>query len=142
MHYTLNAVDRHHQVNLTESAPVSLFPKRCVCGKPAFAKQLAQYGVCIACQLAARVASLQPEDLDILRFMLGVKQSPRANWGNRNTYLCNRRDQPSMARLVAAGFVRAGERVLQLRYYHATGAGAKLAGLNGAAIRRAMGDRS
>ena len=141
MHYTLNQVDRHHQVNLTESAPVSLLPKRCVCGKPAFAKQLAQYGVCIACQLSARVASLKPEDHDILRFMLGVKQSPRSQWGNRNVYLCNRRDLPSMTRLVTAGFVRAGLPILQLRYYHATGAGAKLAGLNGAAIRRALGAR-
>ena len=121
MHYTLNAVDRHHQVNLTESAPVSLFPKRCVCGKPAFAKQLAQYGVCIACQLAARVASLEPEDLDILRFMLGVKQSPRATWGNRNTYLCNRRDQPSMARLLTAGFVEsAAANVEPVQHGHAS----------------------
>lgn len=141
MHYTLNAVDRHHQVNLTESAPVTLLPKRCVCGKPAFAKQLAQYGVCIACQLAARIASLQPEDLVNLKFMLGVKQSPRAQWGNRNVYLCNRRDLPSMTRLVTAGFVRAGEQVLQLRYFHATAAGCKLAGLNATALRRALGDR-
>lgn len=92
--------------------------------------------------IAARVASLEPEDHDILRFMLGVKQSPRSQWGNRNVYLCNRRDLSSMARLVAAGFVRAGEPILQMRYYHATAAGCKLAGLNGSAIRRAMGDRS
>ena len=141
MMYDLARTERIHRAINAETTPISLLKQKCVCGKPAHAKQLVQYGVCIACQLAARVASLQPEDFDILRFMLGVKQSPRATWGNRNTYLCNRRDQPSMARLVKAGFVRAGGQVLQLRYYHATGAGAKLAGLNGAAIRRAMGDR-
>ena len=141
MMYDLARTERLHRAINAETTPVSLLPKRCVCGKPAFAKQRHQYGVCIACQLAARVASLEPEDHDILRFMLGVKQSPRSQWGNRNVYLCNRRDLPSMARLVTAGFVRAGEQVLQLRYYHATGAGAKLAGLNGFAIRRALGDR-
>lgn len=55
-------------------------------GKPSCAKQLAQYGVCLACQLAARVASLEPEDLLNLKFMLGAKQSPRSQWGNRNVY--------------------------------------------------------
>jgi hypothetical protein len=73
--------------------------------------------------------------------MLGVKQAPRSTWGNRNVYLCNRRDRPSMERLVTAGFVRAGEQILQLRYFHATAAGCKLAGLNATALRRALGDR-
>lgn len=142
MMYDLARTERLHRAIGTETAPVTLQPKRCVCGKLAFAKQLVQYGVCIACQLAARVASLQPDDLVNLKFMLGVKQSPRAQWGNRNVYLCNRRDLPSMTRLVTAGFVRAGGTVLQMRYYHATAAGCKLAGLNATALRRAMGDRS
>lgn len=133
--------ERLHRAIREESAPPTLVKQKCPCGKPAHAKQLVQYGVCIACQWDARVASLEPEDHDILRFMLGVKQSPRSQWGNRNVYLCNRRDLPSMTRLVTAGFVRAGEQVLQLRYYHATAAGCKLAGLNATALRRALGDR-
>jgi len=141
MHYTLNQVDRHHQTNLTESPAPSLIPKRCACGKAAFAKQLAQHGKCTACQLADRIATLQPDDLHILKWMLGVAQSHRAQWGCRNHYLANRRDLDSLQRLEAAGFVRAGEQILQLRYFHATAAGCKLAGLNNAALRRAMGDR-
>jgi hypothetical protein len=44
-----------------------------------------------------------------------------------------------MMRLVTAGFVRAGEQVRQLRYYHDTAAGCKLAGFNATALRRAGG---
>lgn len=142
MMYDLSRTERLHRAINAETTTGALLKKRCACGKSAHAKQLVQYGVCIACQLAARVASLEPEDLVNLKFMLGAKQSPRAQWGNRNVYLCNRRDRPSMDRLVTAGFVRAGEQILQLRYFHATAAGCKLAGLNGSAIRRAMGDRS
>lgn len=142
MMHDLSRTERLHRAISAEKTTGALIPKRCTCGRTAPAKQLAQHGKCVACLLAARVATLEPEDLDILRFMLGVKQSPRAHWGNRNTYLCNRRDQPSMERLLAAGFVRAGEQILQLRYYHATKAGCKLAGLNGAAVRRALGEQS
>lgn len=141
MMYDLSRTERLHRAINAETTPVSLLKQKCACGKVAHAKQLVQYGVCIACQLAARVASLQPEDHDILRFMLGVKQSPRSQWGNRNVYLARSSELPSMNRLLTAGFVRAGEKILEVHYYHATGAGAKLAGLNGSAIRRALGDR-
>ena len=39
--------------------PVVLKPKRCACGKVAFAKQLTQYGKCVACmrEEAAAIAA-------------------------------------------------------------------------------------
>jgi hypothetical protein len=142
MYYTLNQVDRHHQVNINASAPPVLIPKRCECGKAAFAKQLAQHGKCVACQLADRVATLQPEDLEILRHMLGATpHHPVARWGFRNEYLVNRRDRPSMERLWAAGFVRPGRALLQLQYFHATDTGARLAGLSAKRAAVALGAR-
>ncbi len=39
-------------------APV-LIPKRCACGKVAFAKQLTQYGKCVACVRAAAAQAAQ-----------------------------------------------------------------------------------
>jgi hypothetical protein len=128
MHYDLNQVDRHHHVNLSESAPPVLIPKRCACGKTAFAKQLDQHGKCVGCQFDERAATLQPEDLEVLCHMLGATHHrPRVRWCLRNEYLANRRDLPSMTRLIAAGFVRAGGALLQLQYFHATEAGIKLA---------------
>ncbi|MBV6321933.1 hypothetical protein [Duganella violaceipulchra] len=147
MHYTLNEVDRHHQVNINESAPPVLIPKRCVCGKAATAKQLDQHSKCVACQLADRVATLQPEDLAILRHMVGATDHhPRSRWGFRNEYLCNHRDKPSMGRLMLAGFVIAGDAMLvlspsDLRYFHATAAGCKLAGLPTKRASVALGAR-
>jgi hypothetical protein len=142
MHYTLNQVDRHHQVNINESAPPSLIPKRCACGKAATAKQLDQHGKCVACQLADRVATLQPEDLEILRHMLGATpHHPVARWGFRNEYLCNHRDRPSIMRLVAAGFVRVGSSLLHMHYFHATDAGCRLAGLSAKRAAVALGVR-
>lgn len=143
MHYDLNQADRHHQVNLTESAPPVLIPKRCACGKSAFAKQLAQHGKCEACQFAERAATLQPEDLEILRHMLGATpHHARVRWGFRNEYLMNRRDIPSVARLLSAGFVRAGKPLLKhLLYLHATAAGCKLAGLSAKRTAVALGAR-
>jgi hypothetical protein len=44
MHYDLNQLDRHHQVNINASAPPVLIPKRCAGGNRDFAKQLAQHG--------------------------------------------------------------------------------------------------
>ena len=76
----LSHTERLHRAIHPETTTGAMLPKRCACGKPAHAKQLAQYGVCIACQWDARVASLEPEDHGILRFMLGVKQSPRSQW--------------------------------------------------------------
>lgn len=142
MHYTLNQVDRHHQVNINESAPPVLIPKRCACGKAAKAKQLDQHGKCVACQLADRVATLQPEDLGILQHMLGATpHHPVARWGFRNEYLANRRDVDALQRLVAAGFARAGEPLLQLQYFHATDAGCRLAGLSAKRAAVALGAR-
>lgn len=140
MHYTLNQVDRHHQVILNESAPPALIPKRCACGKAAPAKQLVQHQHCVACLFAARVATLQNDDLEVLHHMLGAtSHHPQSHWGFRNQYLANRRDLAALDRLVAAGFVHAGAALLDLRYFHATQDGCKLAGLSAAAMNRAMG---
>ena len=38
------------------SPPIVLRPKRCACGRQAYAKQLKQYGKCIACVRAAIAA--------------------------------------------------------------------------------------
>lgn len=144
MHYDLNQVDRHHQVNLNESAPPVLIPKRCACGKAVTAKQLNQHGKCVACQFDERAATLQPEDLEILRHMLGATpHNARVHWGFRNEYLVNRRDLPSMERLLLAGFVRFGAKLLQLQYFHATAAGCKLADVSAkrAEVALALGAR-
>lgn len=134
MHYDMNQVDRHHQVNLHESAPPVLIPKRCACGNRAFAKQLDQHGKCVGCQFDERATTLQPEHLDVLLHVLGgTVHHAKLHWGFRNAYLVNHRDRPSIARLMATGFVRVCS-----SYFHATAAGCKLAGLSGAAIRRAM----
>lgn len=46
--------ERHHLANQT--APVySLIRKCCACGKASTARQLAQYGCCIACRKAVRL---------------------------------------------------------------------------------------
>jgi hypothetical protein len=87
MIYDLSRTERQHRAINAETMPVSLLPKRCVCSKPAFAKQLAQYGVCIACQLAARIASLEPEGLVNLKFML-AGSSHRARSGATATSTC------------------------------------------------------
>jgi len=142
MHYHLNQVDRHHQVNLNESAPPVLIPKRCACGNRAFAKQLEQHGKCVACQFAERAATLQPEDLEILRHMLGATpHHARVHWGFRNEYLANHRDRPALERLLKAGFIRFGRSLLLLHYFHATAAGCKLAGLSAKRAAVALGAR-
>lgn len=133
---------RKHLVIAQESAAPTLNAKRCACGKAAFARQLIQHGKCISCQLADRVATLDPEDLDILRFMVGATaHHPRVNWGFRNQYLANRRDLAALDRLIAAGFATAGAQLLQLRYFHATCDGCRVAGLTGKRVDRAMGVR-
>lgn len=136
-----STTERIHRANLAET-PVTLIPKRCTCGRAASAKQLAQHQRCAACLWDARVATLQDGDLGILRWMLGVAQSPRQQWGCRNHYLANRQDLAALQRLEAAGFVRQGEQVLKLRYFHATSAGCKVAGLNAKRTEVAMGARS
>jgi hypothetical protein len=130
--YDLSRTERQHRAINNETTTGALIPKRCVCGRTAFAKQLEQHGVCVACQFDERAATLQPEDLDILRHMLGATpHHPRLNWGFRNHYLANRQDLPLIERLVAAGFVRAGGTLLHLQYFHGTSAGCKLAGVRG-----------
>lgn len=137
----LSKTDRQHFANL-RAPDYSLIPQRCACGKAAPAKQLVQHQHCVACLFAARVATLQDDDLDVLHHMLGATlHHPKAHWGFRNQYLANRRDLAALDRLVAAGFVRAGASLLDLRYFHATQDGCKLAGLSAAAMNRAMGVR-
>jgi hypothetical protein len=131
MMYDLSRSERQHRAIANEKPAPVLESKRCGCGKKAFAKQLAQHGKCVACQLADRVATLQEGDLDILRHMLGATPHHAiVRWGFRNEYLANRRDVAALDRLVAAGFVRAGQPLLQLQYFHATAVGCKVAGLS------------
>lgn len=141
LHSDSSAIRKHLAI-AQESAAPSLIAKRCACGKAAFARQLIQHGKCVACQLADRVATLDPEDLGILRFMVGATAyHPRVNWGFRNHYLANRCDLAALDRLIAAGFATAGAQLLQLRYFHATRDGCRLAGLIGKRIDRALGLR-
>lgn len=140
MIYDLSREERRHRAIAKEKPAPVLKAQRCACTKAAPAKQLAQHGKCVACLFAARVATLQDDDLDVLHHMLGATlHHPKAHWGFRNQYLANRRDLAALDRLVVAGFVRAGSALLDLRYFHATQDGCKLAGLNAAAMNRAMG---
>lgn len=140
MMYDLSRTERQHIAINREAATSVMIAKRCACDRTTTAKQLAQYGKCITCQFDERAATLQPEDLEILCHMLGATHHrPRVRWCLRNEYLANRRDLPSMARLISAGFVRAGGALLQLQYFHATEAGIKLAVQTGRAA--ALGAR-
>jgi hypothetical protein len=144
MMYDLSRTERQHRAINKETTTGALIPKRCACGKSATAKQLAQHGKCVACQEVDRAAALLPEDIEILRHMLGATpHHPRLRWGFRNEYLVNRRDLPSMERLLAAGFVHAGGTLLQLKYFHATAPGCKLVGVAGkrADVALALGAR-
>ncbi|MYM81111.1 hypothetical protein GTP44_03950 [Duganella sp. FT50W] len=127
----LSRPERQHRAIVNEKPAPVLQSKRCACGKKAFAKQLAQHGKCEACQSTDRAAALLPEDLEILHHMLGATpHHAQVRWGFRNEYLVNRRDRASLERLAAAGFVLAGNHLLQLQYFHVTSAGCKLAGLS------------
>jgi hypothetical protein len=142
MMYDLSRTERQHRAINAETTTGALIPKRCACGKAATAKQLDQHGKCVACLLADRVATLQPEDLEILRHMVGATpHHPVARWGFRNEYLVNHRDRPSMARLMAAGFVRVGSSLLHMHYFHATDAGCRLVGLSAKRTAVALGAR-
>ncbi|OEZ91490.1 hypothetical protein [Duganella phyllosphaerae] len=142
MIYDLSREERRHRAIANEKPAPVLKAQLCACGKAAPAKQLAQHGKCVACLFAARVATLQDDDLDVLHHMLGAtSHHPQSRWGFRNQYLANRRDLAALDRLVAAGFVRAGAALLDLRYFHATQDGCKLAGLNYAAMTRTQGAR-
>lgn len=133
---------REHLVIAQESAAPTLIAKRCACGKRALARQLAQHGKCVACQLADRVATLAPGDLEILRFMLGAtSHHAQSRWGFRNHYLANHQDLAAIDRLIAADFVTGAVTLLKLRYFHATRDGCGVAGLTGKRIDRAMGVR-
>lgn len=143
MIYDDSRTDRAHLAISRETVSTALVAKRCACGKSTTAKQLAQYSKCFACKLAARVATLQPEDMDILRHMLGAtNHHPRSSWGFRNEYLCNRRDIDPTQRLMNAGFIRVGSSLLQhLLYFHATADGCRLAGLSAKRTVVALGAR-
>lgn len=136
MFYDLARAERQHHAINNESAPPSLIPKRCPCGKPITARQLKQHGKCEHCRLTAGLAK---GDLNKLRHMLGAtKHHPKTKWGFRNHYLCNVQDREAMERLVAAGLARAGEQLLRTQYYHATKDGCRAAGLDRSGIVRAM----
>ena len=140
MIYDLSREERRHRAIANEKPAPVLKAQRCACGKAAPAKQLVQHQHCVACLFAARVATLQVDDLDILHHMLGAtSHRPQSHWGCRNEYVANRKDLPALDRLVAAGFVRAGAPLLVLRYFHATMDGCKLAGLSYSAMTRALG---
>jgi hypothetical protein len=144
MIYDLSRSERQHRAIANEKPGPVLQSKRCACGKAAPAKVLVQYKKCHGCQLADRVATLHEGDLDILRHMLGVTpHHPQVRWGFRNEYLVNRRDAAALARLVAAGFARAGQPLLQLQYFHATDVGCRLVGLSAkrAAVALSLGAR-
>lgn len=116
--------------------------KRCSCRKATTAKQLGQHGKCVACMLAEAAATLLPDDLEILCPILGVKaHQPLVCRCLRNEYLANGRDLPSMERLIAAGFVRAGETMLQLQYFYATMDGKKPVVQTGKRTAVALGAR-
>ncbi|KQQ40440.1 hypothetical protein ASF61_06715 [Duganella sp. Leaf126] len=139
MIYDLSREERRHRAIANEKPAPVLRPQRCACGKAAPAKQLVQHQHCVACLFAARVATLQDDDLDVLHHMLGATgHHPQSRWGFRNEYLANRRDLLALERLVAGGFVRAGTMLLDLRYFHATRDGCKLAGLSAVAARHAL----
>lgn len=141
MMYDLSRTERHHRAINAEPA-AELIAKRCNCGKAVSAKQLAQHEKCVACLLAARVATLKDGDLDLLHWMLGATaHHPRSHWGFRNHYLVNVQDLAALQRLELAGFVRAGDPLLQLRYFHATAAGCKVAGLSAKRTAVALGLR-
>ena len=138
----LSRTERMHlSIQADNKPPVSLAPKRCACGKPAFAKQLVQFGKCVACALADRVVTLEPGDVEKLKHALGAdSRYAKSKWGWRNYYLAGGLAHQAFDRLVAAGFASQGRRMGDETYFHATRAGAKLAGLNSAGIKRALGE--
>ena len=134
---------RHHLAN--QAAPAfSLIRKVCACSKATTAKQLSQHGKCAACALAAVRAAIMPGDLAKLQHMLGaVQQYPKTKWGWRNYFAAGSGQQhEAMQRLVAAGLATAGRVTGDMTYFHSTRLGCRAAGLDGAGIKRAMGDAS
>lgn len=138
MMYDLSRTERQHLAITRETLSTALVAKRCTCRKATTAKQLDQHGKCVGCQFDERAATLQPEDLEILRHMLRVVPINGAKPDIRNEYLCNRRDLPSLKRLAAAGFARAGAALLQLQYFHATELDCRVAGLDAKRTRVAL----
>lgn len=139
MIYDLSRAERQHRAIASEKPGPVLQSKRCACGKAAPAKVLVQHKKCHGCLLADRVATLHEGDLDILHHMLGsTPHHPKVRWGFRNEYLMNRRDSAALERLVAAGFARAGQPLLQLQYFHATDVGCRVAGLDAKRVRVAL----
>jgi len=135
MIYDLARAERQHRAINNESAPPSLIPKRCPCGKAVKARQLVQHGKCEHCRLTS---SLEEGDLDKLRHMLGAAGNSAVKPGFRNHYLCGVQDRAAMERLVGAGLAVRGEALLRAQYYHATRDGCRAAGLDRAGVVRAM----
>jgi len=133
---------RQHLAN--QKAPAFLLIRqRCACGKASTVKQLSQHGKCGACALAAVRDAIMPGDFAKLQHMLGaVKHYPKSKWGWRNYYCANVSGaaREAMQRLVDAGLVIAGHEGDTNAYFHATRLGCKVAGLDGAGIKRAMED--
>ena len=137
----LSKTDRHHLANQATPA-FSLIRKVCACGKASTAKQLAQHGKCAACALAAVRDAIMPGDFAKLQHMLGaVEHYPKSKWGWRNYFAAGSCQQhEAMQRLVAAGLATAGRLAGDMTYFYATRLGCKAAGLDGAGIKRAVGD--
>jgi hypothetical protein len=134
-------ITRHHMAN--QAAPdYSLARKVCACGKASTAKQLAQYGKCAACALAAVRDAIMPGDFAKLQHMLGAVQGkPKNRWGYRNYFAAGSgRQHEAMQRLVNAGLATAGRAANEMTYFHSTRLGCKAAGLDAAGIKRAMED--
>lgn len=74
--------------------------------------------------------TITPKDLANLRHMLGVRQDiSQTKWGYRNHFAPAGKNIPSMERLAEAGLAVPGKPYLDSRFFHATRAGAELAGL-------------
>ena len=102
------------------------------------------YTIPVAVLAEAPGAQLITEDIENLRHMLGAVRGryPRSRWGFRNYFCAGASYQyRSMQRLVDAGMVRQGGRVMSTPshiYFHATQLGCTTAGLDQAGINRAM----
>ena len=135
-------VTRHHMANQVAPA-YSLIRKVCACGKASTAKQLTQHGKCATCSLASVRDAIMPGDFAKLQHMLGaVPERRKYHWGLRNYYCANISGaaREAMQRLVDAGLAMAGHESETQTYFHATRLGCKVAGLDGAGIKRAIED--
>ena len=96
----------------------------------------------VAQSFAVNNDPIMPGDFAKLQHMLGaVRGKPKNRWGYRNYFAAGSGQQhEAMQRLVAAGLAAAGRAANEMTYFHATRLGCKVAGLDGAGIKRAMED--